>query len=334
MPEILDDLWHAEQVLEKGDEVSGITDRKIKGKDENQKSERATVFVTIQVETAQFHEYSEVLKINGIVVFAKPQELVPLKSHQSIDFELGKEIKIKKKEWHDYQIDRLKRAERATNQQATLLVVLDDENATFGWLKEFDLVPAGNLTGKRKGKRFAEKEDHAVEYFNEIIQKTKELKPARIVIAGPGFTKDEFKKHLKDTNTKLGQSVSYETTNSVGVTGLMELIQSDALEKLVQQTQYLQDAKLVERFLTELGKQTGLAEYGFAGVKDAVERGAVSELLIVDSELMGKQTQIEPLMKTAESTSAKVHILHHHSDAGKKIKGFGGIVAILRYVTR
>ncbi len=41
VPEILDDLWHLEQVIEPGDSVSGSSDRKIKGKDEQQKSEQA-----------------------------------------------------------------------------------------------------------------------------------------------------------------------------------------------------------------------------------------------------------------------------------------------------
>ncbi|MDO8625672.1 MAG: hypothetical protein Q7R47_06315, partial [Candidatus Diapherotrites archaeon] len=224
--------------------------------------------------------------------------------------------------------------EAATNKKATLLCVLDDETATFGWLKEFDLVPAGSIGGKRKGKQFEDKENRTTPYFDEIITKIKELKASRIVFAGPGFTKDDLKKYLKDQKIKLGELVAFESTNATGVTGLLEIIKNGSLDKFAQNAQYMTDSKIVEQFLAELGKQSGLAEYGYAAVRDATNRGAVSDLVLVDSELMTKQSQIEPVMKTAEQNGAKVHILNHKSDPGKKIAGFGGIVAILRYKTR
>ena len=334
VPEILDDLWHLEQVIEEGDIVSGITDRKIKGRDDNQKSQRVTLYVSIMVETAAFQEYSGVLKVNGTVTESKPEELAPLKSHQSIDFEPAKEIRIQKKEWKNYQIERLKKAEKATTKLATLLVVFDDETATFGLLKEFDVQAAGSISGRKIGKRFMEKDESKTSYFNDIIQKTKEMKPESIVFAGPGFTKEEFQKYLKEKNQKLANQVYFETTNQTGVTGLSELVKSGTLEKLVHEAQILQDTQTVERFLTEIGRQSGLAEYGFEHVQNAVNEGSVSELLLVDSELASKKKAFENVMKTAENLGAKVHLLHAKTDPGKKILGFGGIVALLRYKRR
>jgi len=334
VPEIMDDLWHLEQVIETGDIVSGITDRKIKGRDENQKSQRVTLFVSIQTETCEFQEYSGVLKINGTITESRPEELAPLHSHQSIDFEPGKEIRIRKKEWKEYQIERLKKAEKATGKAPTLLIVLDDELAAFGVLKEFDLVISGNVIGRKTGKRFAEKDDYRLKYFSEIVQKTHELNPSRIVIAGPGFTKEEFQKYLKEKQIKLAATVFFETTNATGYTGLQELMKNGALDKLVAEAQILQDSTIVERFLAELGKQSGLAEYGYDQVKEAVDDGSAGELILVDSELLSKREKIEPLMKAAENLGAKVHILNSKTEPGKKIIGFGGIVSLLRYKRR
>jgi protein pelota len=333
LPETLDDLWHLEQVIETDDIVSGITDRKIKGKDDNQKSQRVTLFVAIKVETVVFHEYSSVLKLNGTVTYSKPEELAPLHSHQSIDFEPGSEIKIEKSEWKNWQIDRLKKAEKASGENATLLIVLDDEQATFGILKHFDLMPAGNITTKRSGKRFTEKDDSKPKYFAEIVQKAAELKPKQAVIAGPGFTKEEFQKYLKEKSIKIAAQTFFETTNQTGPTGLAELVKNGSLDKLLAQNQMIADTKHVERFLAELGKQSGLAEYGFDTVKKAVLAGAVDTLVIVDEFLL-QDKAAQALLRAAEDTGAKTHILSRKTDAGKKIAGFGGAVAILRYRQR
>src|SRR3989344_2906456 len=128
--------------------------------------------------------------------------------------------------------------------------------------------------------RTIEKNDSKPSYFNDIIQKTKEMNPESIVFAGPGFTKEEFQKYLKEKNQKLANQVYFETTNQTGVTGLSELVKSGTLEKLVHEAQILQDTQ------------------------------------------------------TVESLGAKVHLLHAKTDPGKKILGFGGIVALLRYKRR
>ena len=50
-PESLDDLWHLERIIEKGDLVSGSSERKVKG-EEGRKAERIKVWVEIEAEKA------------------------------------------------------------------------------------------------------------------------------------------------------------------------------------------------------------------------------------------------------------------------------------------
>ena len=72
VPENIDDLWHLEKIISKGDLVSGKTDRKIKPKTEGEKAMRITLFVDILSEEVSFHEHSGVLKVNGIIMGGKP----------------------------------------------------------------------------------------------------------------------------------------------------------------------------------------------------------------------------------------------------------------------
>src|SRR3989344_9129733 len=152
--ETLDDLWHLEQTIETGDLVSGKTDRKIKGKEEQQKSERITLFIKIEAENPEFHRFSEVLRVNGTIVEAKPQELAPLKSHHTLEIALGEPVTIEKKEWKEHQIQRLKKARDATHKEALGVCVLDEETATIAILKEFSFEQKATLHSGKSGKRF------------------------------------------------------------------------------------------------------------------------------------------------------------------------------------
>ncbi|MBU1930365.1 mRNA surveillance protein pelota [Candidatus Micrarchaeota archaeon] len=333
VPEILDDLWHLEQIIEPNDLISGSTDRKIKGKDEQQKSERIKLFLKIQVEDAEFHRFSGILRVNGIIVEGKPVHLIDLKAHHSLEINLGEVTTIQKNEWKEHQIQRLKKAVEATQKEPVLLCVLDDETASFGILKEFDVEPRGAIRAAKTGKRFEATDENEKKYLEEISQKIKEISPKKLVVAGPGFTKENLKKHWEKTNQKISETVFFESTNSTGITGLNELVKSGALEKIVQATQIAQDAQKIEGFLKELATESGLSVYGKKEILEAIEMRAVKELLVLDS-LLRQDSTIQPLLQKVEQHKGKIHILNSETDPGKKLEGFGGMVGILKFKTK
>src|SRR3989338_2871961 len=85
VPDSFDDLYHLERLIEEGDLVSGSAERKIKAQQEGQKAEKQMIFVELEVEKAVFHESSNQLRIQGTVTAAKPEELVPLKAHHTLE---------------------------------------------------------------------------------------------------------------------------------------------------------------------------------------------------------------------------------------------------------
>lgn len=331
VPEIPDDLWHLEQIIEPQDLVSASTDRKIKGKDEQQKSERVRLFLTIKTENAEFHRFSGVLRINGTIVEGKPEELIELGSHHSLEIKLGELATIQKHVWKEHQIQRLKKAVEATGKEPVLLCVLDDENASFAILKEFDIEPKGVIHASRTGKQFQTETGIQTKYLDEVITKIKEQKADKAVIAGPGFIKDDLKKRIESKKEKIAGHVFFESTNSTGITGLNELVQSGVLEKIVQQTQVAKDSQLMETFLKELAKESGMAVYGKKEVEEAVETGAVKDLLVLDKNLRNPEQKLENILQKAENSKATVHIFNSQTEPGKKLEGFGGIIALLKF---
>ncbi len=329
VPEINDDLWHLERIIEPHDLVSGSTNRKIKPKEEGSKQIRVNLFLTIDVEKIDFRRETGNLRVTGNILEGKPAELIETGASHSIEIELGKELSIKKKELKKFQIERLEKAKKASTQGKVLLVVLDDEQADFALLKEFELERKGMLKSGKTGKMY-ETEPVRGNYFSDIIKRIEEAKPEKVVVAGPGFAKEKLHKLIDEKKPK-GIQFFYGATNSTGITGLQELIKAKGFEKIIQEMQLVKETKIVESIFAELGKGSGLVEYGFEQVKNAVEVGAVKELLVVDTLMLDKRSEVEPLMEKTEQMKGEVHLIDAENDAGKKLESMGGIVAFLRY---
>ena len=87
----------------------------------------------------------------------------------------------------------------------------------------------------------------------------------------------------------------------------------------------------LEKILAELGKNSGLVEYGLNEVEKAVQVGAVQMLLVTDKFLLEKREETEKVMQDAEKSGAEVHLVNAEHEAGKQLQSLGGIAAILRY---
>ncbi|MDO8627789.1 MAG: mRNA surveillance protein pelota [Candidatus Diapherotrites archaeon] len=327
VPQVLDDLWHLEKILEKGDIVTAETERKIKPKEQGQDYIRIKMFLDLELKEVSYDKFTGQMRLSGIIVAGKPEEFVELKSHHSISLELGEKIKIKKTELKPYTIERLKKAEASVKKPKLLIVALDDEQADFGLLSDYGLDHKLTIFSERQGKQFAEQFSN--KYFQEIFDKINSMAVEKIILSGPGFVKADLAKFIKEKNSEL--QVVLQNTNNVGITGLNELIKTGIADKAVEEFEIVKETNLLNKVMAELGKNSGKVEYGFNQVKEAVESGAVEELLIVDKLLMDDRKKIEGVMDLVESMRGKVHIISSEHDAGKQLQGISGIAALLRY---
>ena len=163
-----------------------------------------------------------------------------------------------------------------------------------------------------------------------MLERINELGAEKIVVAGPGFAKEHLQKLIEEKGPVKGQFF-YGATNSVGITGLQELLKGNALAKVMQNMQLVKETKLIEEVFAELGKDSGLLEYGLEKIKEAIEVGAVKQLIVTDELLLEKREEIEQLMQKTEQMRGEIHLVSAEHEAGKKLTGLGGIVAFLRY---
>jgi len=174
--------------------------------------------------------------------------------------------------------------------------------------------------------------DMKEKYFEKIFEKVAEVSPSKAIFAGPGFAKEELAVYLKEKRLKT--KMFFEQINSVGITGINELIKSGIIDRLIAEIQIVKQTRLVEKVLEEIGKERGLCEIAPKRIAEAVEAGAASHLLVTDEVLLSEREKTEMLLEKVEEFSGEIHILSVKNDAGKKLKGLGGMACILRFVAR
>ncbi len=326
LAETAEDLWHLEKIIEKGDIVSGSTDRKIKPSKEGEKTIRQTIFVDISVESVHFQEFSENIKVSGIIVAGKPAELIDLKSHQSIDIKINQKAKITKKQIKKWQIERLKKAEKESATSQLLVVLMDDEEAELAFVTQFSINKKAIINAKKRGKRYEEEKSN---YFDDVLKKIILLKPNKIIVAGPGFTKENFKKFIEEKRIAKFPKIFLESTNSIGETGFREIISQGKLESIEKELQLSKESNIIEEFLMALAKEKG--EYGLEQVKECISNGNAEKIIVSETFLLQNRDKTEEIMSLSEKIGCEVNIISSKNPQEKTIFNMGGVVAILRY---
>jgi len=328
VPESMDDLWHLGKIIETGDLVSGRSERKIKPKKEGEKPFRAEIFVKIDAEKVEFHRHSGELRVGGIVVEASPAELVGEREHHTLEIKEGRKVCIGKKEIKKWHVDRLEKAKAAGGREKLVLVVLDDEVADIALLKDFGFEDKAKIMAAKGGKQYAG-ENGEEGYFKEILKKVKELKAEKVIFAGPGFTRNNIENYIRDKKLKIGD-LFFESTNSVGITGINELLKSGKVDRIVENLQLSKETALVERVFEQVGKG-GAVAYGWGRGEDAVRKGAVEQLIISEETMLEDRERAEKIMDLVEKVKGETHIISGEHEGVRRLKGIGGVAALLRY---
>lgn len=320
----VEDLWHLSKVIAPGDEVEGSTFRTYRVGD---REEKKRVTIRVKAENVEFAEASNRLRVLGTIIWGSPEEYVQLGKHHTIEVAPGDAIKIKKK-WAQHEIKRIKTAEKETRRPKLTVVVLDEEHALFATLKPYGIDYGMEIRNPAR-KREEDFEKKEREYFGKITAELERME-GRIVVAGPGFAKDNLKKFIQQKNPELIKRIIFESCSYAEPSGVNELLKRGIIEKAVGEARYEREEKEIEEFLAEIYKETGKAVYGMEEVKKAIEAGAAAKLLVLDT-LLRTSADIETLIEEAEKTGVDVVVISSEGDPGLKLKNFGGLGSLLRW---
>lgn len=320
----LEDLWHLSKVLAVEDEVAGSTFRTYKvGKTEEKKH----VKIRLKVKQVEFAESANRLRILGVIISGEPEEYIQLGRHHALDVAPGDKIAIKKT-WMAHEIKRLREAEKETKRPKTTVVVLDEEHALFAVLKPYGIEYGLELrnTARKKSDDFEKKEQ---EYFSKIAENLEKAE-GKVVVAGPGFAKDNLKAFIQQKKPELLKRIIFESCSYAEPSGVKELMNRGVLQKAAGLARFEKEENEMEEFFTHIYKESGKAVYGLEEVKKAVEVGAAEKLLVLD-DLFRKSEQVQKIVEAAESRGTEIIVISSEGDPGLKLKNFGGVGVILRW---
>ena len=222
VPETLDDLWHLSHIVEVGDNASSKTTRRIQDntgdKLRSDRGVKKTFYLGLDIENISFHLFTGKLRLTGVITRG-PEDLIPLGSHHTLEVKLNVPLTIKKERWPKWAVKRLNQAIDASKKLSAIIVVLEDDTATLGLMRQFGIEYYGPIKGHVSGKRIIDKnrQKNITQFYEKVIESIVKFDSIQnIVLAGPGFVKNDFYDYIKEKHKDLAQISIIESTGAGG----------------------------------------------------------------------------------------------------------------------
>ncbi|KAJ3086319.1 hypothetical protein HK102_013295 [Quaeritorhiza haematococci] len=164
-----------------------------------------------------------------------------------------------------------------------------------------------------------------------------------LIIASPGFVKDQLFKYVMDEAIKTDNKVLMENKSKMVLVhsssgqkhALQEILQEPAIQTRLADTKYAQEVKSMDRFYQTLASDAARAFYGFKHVCKAAEQGAIETLMVTDelfrsSNLQTRRQYID-LVEKARSQGGTVLIFSSLHTSGEQLGQLTGVAAILTF---
>ena len=335
IPETLDDLWHLSHIIEVGDNAFSKTTRRIQDtsgdKVRSDRGIKKTFHLGLDIENISFHLFTGKLRLTGVITLG-PDDLIPLGSHHTLEVKLNVPLKITKSRWPKWAINRLNQAIEASKKLSAIIVVLEDDTATMGLMRQYGIEYSGHIKGNVSGKRILDKnrQKNVIKFYETVVESINKYDSIQnIVIAGPGFVKNDFYDYLTDKHKDLAKISVIESTGSGGRNGISEVLKKGTLEKLTSENRVAFEMGAVNNLLEQIAKNSSKVAYGVKETQNAINLGAVAQLLILDTKVASEN--MSDAIDMVENMKGEVMIISSEHDGGKQLGSLGGMAAILRY---
>jgi len=338
--ENLNDLWSLYNIINKGDIVSSLTQRRVVIK-EGTKGERKSMTLTLQVEDVSFHEFSNRLRIKGKILEG-PDEFVSFGSYHTFNIEVLQKLTITKEKWLNHELKRLKETSKFESNFLIFIVAIETGLATLALITNFSHKRIATIKKNIPGKRYKQTyRNKALDEFFSDIQKTlienvKNFDINLLIVCGPGNTKDYFLESLRNTpNFDFRGSIETCHASSGTESAIRETLKSNQLANLKSKIKILQELEKIENVLTQFAIDADLIVIGLNEVSKASEKGAIKQLLIADILIRGtskkNKLKIEEIINNVESSGGEINIMSTENITGEQLVNLGSIIGILRY---
>jgi len=344
IPEDMDDLWHLYNVILPGDQIAARTVRRVRRDSDDtsrpDKGERRRMFIRLTVEEVSLHKYSNRLRVKGKILEG-PDDFVSIGSYHTINVEPGLKIEISKDHWPNLLLRRLQDAASRKGQRL-IVIAIEEDQTSIGVIDDSGIDVRVEIHGTARGKygKYIQTGETIDQMFAGVALQLQELLAqlpdnTRIVIVGPGSTKEKLAEYLKNKVPSTKGRVLLEHVSTGTVAGIYEALSRGIVERIASEIRLNREIRLMDEVMKHLGKDTGKTAYGWDDIVRAVQFGAVDALLVLDKLFREAQPdyrrELENIMRQVEKQAGSLEIFSADHEAGKQLEGLGGIAALLRF---
>lgn len=350
VPEEADDLWLAYNLISEGDSVLAVTVRKVlrEAASGGRDAERVKLKLEIKVEAIEYDKEGSVLRIRGKNILEN--EHVKLGAFHTLEVELHRPFVLRKEIWDSVALDVLHQASDPTA-SADLAVVLMQEGLAHILLVGKSVTTTRSRVEtsipRKHGPAVAGYDKALNKFFDNVLMaflKHVDFNVVRCaVIASPGFTKEQFHRHLMlEAERKSLRSIIENKsrillvhTTSGYKHSLREVLDAPNVMNMIKDTKAAQEVRALKDFFAMLSNDPARACYGPKHVEVAHERLAVQTLLITDelfrnSDIPTRQKYVN-LVDSVKKSGGTTHIFSSMHVSGEQLAQLTGIAAILRF---
>ena len=325
LPESLDDLWHLQHLISRGDLVFALTHRKVPAiadKARPEKMERKTVRLGVKVEDVEFHMYSNWLRLHGII-----KSGMDVGAYHTLNIEVGTDLSILKYHWRPDLLARIDEAVAESQRPRVIIALVEEGEATIGVLRQFGVQMAAEI---RQGSGKGSGEDTRAGFMRDVAAAidTTAKDNAEVILAGPGFTKEDLKKVIDSSLPDLAKRIAMDDTSSIGRSGFQEVLRRGAVKSVLESSRIAREALLIEDLFREIATN-GKAAYGMKEVETAKNYGAIEKLLVLDE--LARRGRVDDIMREVADARGKVVIFSSEFEPGDRLRSLGGVAALLRF---
>jgi protein pelota len=331
--ETLDDLWVLYNVIREGDIIYAKTTREVKFHESGEGS-RIPMVLGIFVKKVEFQQFTDKLRVSGIIVDG-PEEFGVKGKHHTVAIGVGDVIAIIRDKWDEYELAFIKKF--TTRRPKVAVVAVDYEEACVALILEQGVKYVWDSVNNLPSKAYSVDYESTLKKYilhiaNSVTEIAKGERVDAIVVVGPGEIKDRVANVVRGS---LNLPVYVDSTSSGGCHGVREALNRDIVKKITGEFLLIKAQNILEYFKELLSRDPSMVVYGLEDVFSACQIGAVKVVLIVDDMLKSssdeERRRVYELLKFAYEQGTEIIIVPSRSDLGLEVQGFGGVIGILRF---
>uniref|UniRef100_A0A182Y3H0 Protein pelota homolog n=1 Tax=Anopheles stephensi TaxID=30069 RepID=A0A182Y3H0_ANOST len=355
VPEEPEDMWHAYNLIAEGDQVRSSTIRKVQNESStgSSSSSRVRTTLTISVETIYFDTQAQVLRLKGRNIEEKSirkGRCQLMGAYHTIDLELNRAFTLMKPEWDTIALERIEMACDVTQNADVAAVIMQDGLAHVCLITSSMTLVRSKIDvaipRKRKG-NVQQHEKGLNKFYDAVMQGILRHVNFEVVkcilIASPGFVKDQFYEYMFQQAVKTDNKVLIENKGKFMLVhsssgfkhSLKEVLQDPAVIAKMSDTKAAGEVKALETFYTTLQLEPSKAFYGKKHVCKAANAQAIEMLLISDNlfrcQDVATRKEYVQLVESVRDSGGEVKIFSSMHVSGEQLAQLTGVAAILRF---